>query len=952
MRKSPARQSLFRVRGIEQLEPRAMMSSSPPAGPLGDADFVLDYFTDVGQEVGPVAPQPITRFSFTGVAAAAHSPAAANHLLSPLSLADAHAQSGLAAARAAYGLTGRGQTVAVIDTGIAFNHLALGGGWGGRVVGGWDYAENDFNPFDDPAGSHGTHVAGIIGNSDAANPGVATGVDFVALRVFADNGSGYFSWVENALRWVYQNRFAFRNPITTVNISLGAVYNGTSAPVWAQLEDEFDQLKTVGIFVAVAAGNDFTSWGAPGLSYPAASPHVVAVSAVDGGGNLASFSQRLGRVIAAPGVSIRSTIPDYYGNQNNIGDDWASYSGTSMASPYVAGAAVLIREAMAFAGRTNITQDQIYQVMTHTADWVYDSATAQSYRRLNMQRALDYVMPADDHGSTAATARSLGTVAATTSFAGRIGRLTDHDFFTFTAAASGTVDFAASASHYLSLGWQVTGPGGTLTTHNGNTVSLNVVAGQSYTIDVYTTAGVGIYSVTATTGIAASDLGRVDFREVAHQPVSGEEWYSFTTARGGALTIEALLAQAGGNVDLKVYNANYRLIATSARTGNERLDLAVAAGQRYYVQLLGTNGDVSLRIANLIGQVGNALSIYGTRGNDSFTFSAGTTHRFTLNGVAYAFGWQSINGFHFDGLAGNDSITMNGTSILDTAVLRPRAASTIASWYAANARSFENVTIVSGGGNDTARFYDSAGNDTFLADPTTATFTGAGVTNVATGFARVEAHATGGNDRAGFADSAGADTYIASSTYAALIGPGFYNLVFGFDSTQAVSGHGGRDTATLFDSAGNDRFISRPTSARFSGAGWSNEAEGFAAVTARADFGGWDMSYFYDSAGNDRYTAGSNYAWMEGSGYRNLGVFFDLMAGFATTGNDVAQLSDSINNDTLELDGSWAKLIGTNFNSWANGFDRVSVSGANGGANTVVHRSPHDFVFNQLGTWS
>jgi hypothetical protein len=91
---------------------------------------------------------------------------------------------------------------------------------------------------------------------------------------------------------------------------------------------------------------------------------------------------------------------------------------------------------------------------------------------------------------------------------------------------------------------------------------------------------------------------------------------------------------------------------------------------------------------------------------------------------------------------------------------------------------------------------------------------------------------------------------------------------------------------------------------------------------------------------------------MTSGGYRNLGVFFELMAGYATTGNDTAQLADSINNDTLELDGSWAKLIGANFNSWANGFDRVSVSGSNGGANTIVRRSAHDFVFNQLGAWS
>jgi subtilisin family serine protease len=65
--------------------------------------------------------------------------------------------------RAEQGLDGSGQTVAVIDSGVAWDHVALGGGYGPgyRVVGGWDFAEQDSNPYDDgPAGYHGTHVTG------------------------------------------------------------------------------------------------------------------------------------------------------------------------------------------------------------------------------------------------------------------------------------------------------------------------------------------------------------------------------------------------------------------------------------------------------------------------------------------------------------------------------------------------------------------------------------------------------------------------------------------------------------------------------------------------------------------------------------------------------------------------------------------------------------------------
>ncbi len=83
---------------------------------------------------------------------------------------------------AQYGLDGKGQTVAVIDSGIAWDHYALGNGFGegNKVVGGWDFAENDSNPYDDgPAGYHGSHVAGIIGSTDSQYTGVAQGVDLV-----------------------------------------------------------------------------------------------------------------------------------------------------------------------------------------------------------------------------------------------------------------------------------------------------------------------------------------------------------------------------------------------------------------------------------------------------------------------------------------------------------------------------------------------------------------------------------------------------------------------------------------------------------------------------------------------------------------------------------------------------------------------------------------------------
>ena len=211
---------------------------------------------------------------------------------------------GLTEALSNYDFTGEGQTVVVIDSGVAYDHLALGGGLGEgyTVVGGWDFTEeNDADPYDDgPYGSHGTHVAGIIASDDANNPGIASGVDIVALRVFNDAGQTQLSWVEEALQWVHDNLDSFENPITTVNLSLGLFTNTTSAAAEAVLEDELAQLAADGIFITAAAGNGYTTFQAEGLSYPASSSYVTAVGSVDSSGSLSYFTQRDSSVLLAP----------------------------------------------------------------------------------------------------------------------------------------------------------------------------------------------------------------------------------------------------------------------------------------------------------------------------------------------------------------------------------------------------------------------------------------------------------------------------------------------------------------------------------------------------------------------------------------------------------------------------------------------------------------------------
>src|SRR5690606_5439677 len=143
---------------------------------------------------------------------------------------------GLDRVRTTFPYSGAGYSVVVIDTGIDYNHSALGGGWGNRVIAGWDFVDNDADPMD--LQGHGTHVAGIIGSSNSTYRGVAPDVSLSALRVLGADGSGTFGAVEDALRWVALHQAQYN--IVAVNMSLGAG-NFNSNP-YTFLDDELSTL--------------------------------------------------------------------------------------------------------------------------------------------------------------------------------------------------------------------------------------------------------------------------------------------------------------------------------------------------------------------------------------------------------------------------------------------------------------------------------------------------------------------------------------------------------------------------------------------------------------------------------------------------------------------------------------------------------------------------------------
>ncbi len=919
-------------------------------------------------------------------------------------LDSAHNRTGLDTVRENYGFTGIGQTVVVIDSGIAFDHYALGGGFGAeyRVVGGWDFTEDDADPYDDgPEGSHGTHVAGIIGSSgDLAgnNEGVAPGVDLVGLRVFNDSGNGSFTDISNALQWVIDNHDAFENPVTAINLSLGTTWNAAYAPSWASfLESRFQQIENLGIFIAVSAGNSFSSYNVPGLSYPAASKYVVPVMSVDDSGSLSYYSQRHANAIAAPGRNIRSTIPDYAGNNNNQADDWANFSGTSMAAPYVAGASVLVRQAMELIGYTNINQDTIYEHMRQTADTFFDSVTSKDYSRLNLSAAIDALLPDDDYGSTVGTAHDLGAVSSSAQVSGMISTLSDIDYFTFTAGTNGVATFSATNSHQLDAAWDF---GGATATLNGSNWEMNVSAGQTYTVGISTQDGLGFYDVDLS---IESTFAYIDWSSIAgqqsHTGISnaGESWYRIVAGQSGYVTAQAAFAGSAGNIDIALYDANMQMVDQSAGLGDaERIDYLASEGNEFYLQVTGANTDIDIQLTNMVSVNESTVSVMGTAGDDTFSFTAGATHELMVNGVGYSFSGAVIRDIDLDAGTGTDDLSIAGTSANETVRMYYATTTVTASAYSFSANGFDNISMHSGGGqhdraylydtggdehysgwhdavyftgngfsrqlqnfdytiaystagNDTAEFYDTSGNDTYVAFENRAVMYGNGFMHDVHRFASTTASATLGFDMAIFHDGAGDELYHAESLYSRRTGDGFSNEANGFNYSIAYSGQGD-DLATMSDSDAYD-IVSRLTSERtvmYSSGTYYNDLRNFS-NTQVTSTDGIDRAVFNGESEVESFQAWSDRAEFSGNGASIATSGFSYRVAFAGGGNDVADFHDSTGNDTYVGFHNRAVMYGTGYYSDAFGFATTRAYSTSGIDKAIFHDSSGDDVFWSTG---
>jgi subtilisin family serine protease len=238
------------------------------------------------------------------------------------------------------GQGGAGARVAVLDTGVDCGHEDLAGGcvYGANFSG---FSQ----PFDDHG--HGTHVAGIIGAraNGVGTIGVAPESTIYAVKVLDASGRGALSWVAGGIDWAVQNG------VQVINMSLSATVTSIA------LNDAVAAAQAAGVLVVSAAGN---TGCCNTVGYPAKLSGSMAVGAVDQFNLIASFSSRGPEVdISAPGVAVRAPVPTGTCTLCDPTGD-KLLSGTSMATPHVAGVGALLMSR----GRTAW---QAWNAMTSTA---------------------------------------------------------------------------------------------------------------------------------------------------------------------------------------------------------------------------------------------------------------------------------------------------------------------------------------------------------------------------------------------------------------------------------------------------------------------------------------------------------------------------------------------------------------------------------------------------------
>ncbi|MEU0095934.1 S8 family serine peptidase [Kribbella sp. NPDC006257] len=374
------------------------------------------------------------------------------------------------------GYEGTGVSVAVLDTGVDANHPDLVG----KVKKAVDFSDSPSGTVDHFG--HGTHVAATIAGTGAGAGGTRKGVapkaDLLIGKVLGDDGYGYDSGIIAGMEW------AAAEGAKVVNMSLGGEATDGTDPLSQAVNDITAR---TGMLFVVAAGNEGADQT---VGTPGAATSALTVGAVDRDDKLADFSSRGPRLgdgglkpeITAPGVDIVAARAAGTEMGQPLDDLYTAASGTSMATPHVAGAAALMAQA-----HPDWKADRLKEALVSTAKTAADQTVyAQGAGRVDVARAIsqkvfatgvaDFAL-ANESATRTVTYRNDSTAPVTLDLKAAVDNLDSHtpetDAFTvpssITVPAGGSTDVpvavdATKLGRGLYSGWIVaTGPDGILT---------------------------------------------------------------------------------------------------------------------------------------------------------------------------------------------------------------------------------------------------------------------------------------------------------------------------------------------------------------------------------------------------------------------------------------------------------------------------------------------------------
>jgi thermitase len=398
--------------------------------------------------------------------------------------------------------------IAIVDTGVDLDHPDLAN----KLISNIKFSNSVTT--DDVYG-HGTHVAGIVAaitNNGIGVAGLGYTSTIMNVKVLDDTGIGAYSWVALGIIW------AADNGAEIINLSLGGSYASSA------LEDAVNYAWNKGVVVVAAAGNN----GDTTPSYPAYYTNCIAVAATDANDARATFSNYGDWVdVAAPGVSVYSTLKD---------NDYGYKSGTSQASPYVAGLAALVFTMVGDSNGNGFLNDEVRSQIQATCDDIGVSGIGSG--RINAYRAVQTgTATGASVGIVMNSADGMPIAGATVSDGVRTSLTDASGQYIITGVPEGTYTLTASAPGY-----------------SGSSQVVSVVAEQTVTADFALPELPALWAQSITFGVTGkylclnvnvlSESGAVAGVQVAVQLTNGAQNWNFAGITDSSGTASFVVTRA------------------------------------------------------------------------------------------------------------------------------------------------------------------------------------------------------------------------------------------------------------------------------------------------------------------------------------------------------------------------------------------------------------------------